>query len=184
MPKHISSLVPAVLAESAHLHVATSPMMGRLSLRAAQGLAKIDAALGFKLPRDIGRCAKSDDIQAVCLGPDEWTLIMPTETLATVQQALAALYATLPHSVTEITAREVTITIEGAQAATLLSIGCPRDIRTIKVGQARRTVFDGATVVIWCDAPDSYRMDVWNSFAPFVAQTLETGVRELAAEVA
>jgi len=182
MAKHISSLMPSLVAESAGVSVTVVPLRGRMSVRARKDLTKISAALGVKLPGKIGGGFRSDDIEVVCLGPDEWTIVMPAERLAAAQDALAALYTTLPHAATDITGREVTFSMQGPQAATLLSIGCPRDIRTIEPGQARRTVFDGVTVVIWCDAPDSYRMDVWNSFAPFVAQTLETGTRELAAE--
>lgn len=183
MSKHISSLMPAVLAKSPNMCVHVMPLIGRISLRIRQEIDKFDDALGIELPRQIGARSSKDGIEALCLGPDEWTLLMPIEKLSTVQNTLAGLYASLPHSMTEVTGREITFAIEGEQAETLLSIGCPRDIRTIKIGQARRTLFDGATVVIWCDAHNKYRMDVWNSFAPFVAQTLETGVGELAAEL-
>ena len=89
-----------------------------------------------------------------------------------------------PHSLVDISAREVTLTIEGPKAAELLTLGCPRDIATIAPGEGRRTLFDGATVVLWRDAADRFRMDIWNSFAPHVAQLLQTGCKELAAEPA
>lgn len=184
MSKHISSLKPSLVAATRAAKVSVSDLKGRISLRLRDGFDKVDAALGITLPRQIGTCSNSNGIEAVCLGPDEWTLVMDQDRLAGVQDALAALYATLPHAMTEITGREVTFAIDGPQAAELMTIGCPRDIRTIKPGQARRTLFDGVTVVIWRDAADSFRMDVWNSFAPFVAHTLETGCKELAAEAA
>ncbi len=43
---------------------------------------------------------------------------------------------------------------------TLLSVGCPTDLRDMKVGSGRRTVFDGATVVIHSDGQDGFRMEV------------------------
>jgi len=184
MSKHISSLAPSVVVDTAAARVAVTPMTGRISLRTRGDLAAIGKAIGVSLPTQIGICAKTDGIEVVCLGPDEWTLLVPLDQIEKVQGALATLAPSLPHSMTEITGREITFQIEGPQAADLMSIGCPRDISTIKVGQARRTLFDGATVVLWRDAETSFRMDVWNSFAPFLASTLETGAKELAAELA
>ena len=73
---------------------------------------------------------------------------------------------------------------EGPKAAELLTLGCPRDIATIPPGEGRRTLFDGATVVLWRDAADRFRIDVWNSFASHIGHLLETGCKELAAEPA
>jgi sarcosine oxidase subunit gamma len=50
----------------------------------------------------------------------------------------------------------------------------------LKPGRAVRTVFDGVQVVLWRDAPDAFRLDVWRSFMPHVRALLETGRRELA----
>ncbi|AJE49136.1 sarcosine oxidase subunit gamma [Celeribacter indicus] len=188
MSKHISSLAPSVaadasiVAETSAARVAVSPLTGRISLRARGDLAAFDAALGIALPTRIGARVGATGIEAVCLGPDEWTLLVPLDRIGQVEDALAALYPARPHAVTEITGREVTFAIEGPRAADLLTIGCPRDIAAIPVGEARRTLFDGATVVLWRDAADRFRMDVWNSFVPFLASTLETGCKELAAE--
>ncbi|MCA0042560.1 sarcosine oxidase subunit gamma [Celeribacter litoreus] len=184
MSKHISSLAPSVVVDTAAARVAVSQLIGRISLRARGDLAAVGNAIGVALPTKIGTCAKADGIEVACLGPDEWTLLVSLNQIEKVEDALAALYPSLPHSMTEVTGREVTFTIEGPQAVDLLSIATPRDIASIKVGEARRTLFDGATVVLWRDAETSFRMDVWNSFAPFLATTLETGAKELAAELA
>lgn len=189
MSKHISSLAPSVVVDTAAARVAVSQLIGRISLRARTkesggDLAAVGKAVGVELPTQIGGCAKAEGIEVACLGPDEWLLLVPLDQIERVEDALAALYPSLPHSMTEITGREVTFTIEGPQTPELMSIGCARDIASIKVGQARRTLFDGATVIVWRDSETSFRMDVWNSFAPFLATTLETGAKELAAELA
>ncbi|NIY80072.1 sarcosine oxidase subunit gamma [Celeribacter sp. HF31] len=189
MSKHISSLAPSVVVDTAAARVAVSQLIGRISLRARTNenggdLAAVGKAIGLELPTQIGTRAKAEGIEAACLGPDEWTVLVPLGQIEKVEDALAALYPSLPHSMTDITGREVTLTIEGPQAAELLSIGAPRDIASIKVGQARRMLFDGATVTLWRDSDTSFRMDVWNSFASFLVTTLETGAKELAAELA
>ncbi|ARE38604.1 Sarcosine oxidase gamma subunit [Rhodovulum sp. P5] len=184
MPKTVSSLTPSVVADTSAARVSVSGMAGRISLRARGDLSAINSALGLALPAKIGGRAAANGIEAACLGPDEWTLILPMERVAPTLAALAAIYPDTPHSAVDISGREVTFVIEGARAAGLLTIGCARDIASIGVGEARRTFFDGATVVLWRDAEDRFRMDVWNSFASFLARTFETGCRELAAEAA
>ena len=155
----------------------------RLSLRARPGdLSRIGAALGLDLPKEIGRRSAAGGTDALCLGPDEWLIQAPESETGSIAQACADIYAEAPHSLTEITDREVTLRIEGPKAAELLTLGCPRDIGRIPVGEARRTIFDGATVVLWRDTEQSFRMDIWRSFAPHVTSLLKTATTEIAAE--
>lgn len=180
----ISSLPPGVVIETAAARVGVVPARGRLSLRARGDLTALNTALGLTLPDRIGKRAGAGGIDAIRLGPDEWTLHVPTDMMAVRTAACAAVYADHPHSLVDISGREVTLLVEGPRAAELLTLGCPRDIETIPPGEGRRTLFDGATVVLWRDAADCFRIDVWNSFASHIAQLLEIGCKELAAEPA
>lgn len=184
MSKAFTHPLPNVIAMSKTLSVKTAARNTRFSLRARGDLAAIEAALGLALPVKIGTCARTDGLEVLCLGPDEWLVLTSDAVGAEVSAKLTSVYGNVPHSLTEITAREVTFTVKGQQAAELMTIGCPRDINAIPAGEARRTVFDGATVVLWKDAEDVFRIDVWNSFASYLAQTLHTGATELALEVA
>ena len=188
----ISLLAPGVLAASAAAKISLAEPCGRLSLRARGNLAALDEALHLVLPVRIGQRASqpSDEFsaggiaEAICLGPDEWKLHVPNPLLARIIARCANVYEAHPHSLVDISGREVTLEIEGPRAAELLTIGCPRDIHAMPVGEGRRTVFDGVMVVIWREASDRFRMDIWNSFAPHLLALLETGSRELAAETA
>lgn len=183
MSMEISSLTPGVLVETPAARVTVQPGPGRLSLRARKAaLPALGVALGLTLPTRIGQRATGDGIEAICLGPDEWTILAPTDAVAALLAASAGVGQ--PHSLVDISGREITLQIDGPRAAALLTLACPRDIDTIPVGEGRRTVFDGATVVLWRDAENSFRMDIWNSFAAHLAQLLKTGARELAAETA
>lgn len=182
MSIEISSLAPGLLAGTKAAQVSVLPAQGRLSLRARGDLGALDKAIGIALPDRIGRRAEANGIEAIRLGPDEWTLRVPAQDVARLVAACTAVYGENPHSLVDISGREVTLLIEGPRAAELLTLGCPRDIASIPAGEGRRTLFDGATVVLWCDGNDRFRMDVWNSFADHVAQLLETGCKELAAE--
>ena len=180
----ISSFDPFALVETSAAQVRVASPCGRLSLRARGDLAPLNAALGLTLPEKIGQRVSAGNLEAICLGPDEWKLETETGAVAGIEEACAKVYAELPHALVDISAREATFVIEGVRPAELLTLGCPRDIATIEVGTGRRTVFDGATVLIWRDGESSFRMDVWNSFAPHLFALLDTGCRELAAEAA
>ncbi len=184
MPSPLSFLTQETIAETPEARVRTVPLLGRLSLRARGEFAALGAALGLDLPARIGTCARSGELMVACLGPDEWLVTLPQTRLPETLQALAALSPALPHSAVDISGREIRFEIDGPAAADLLTLACPRDIASIAPGEARRTVFDGVTIVLWRDSETGFSMDVWNSFAPFVAQTLETGCRELAAAAA
>ena len=173
------STTPGTLAETAAARVQAAAPVGRLSLRTRdrEGLA---GALGLELPGKIGQRARTDRIEVLCLGPDEWTLRLDPDAVAGVLAKSAG--TDIPHALVDISAREVTLLIDGPRTAELLTLGCPRDIATIPPGQARRTVFDGATVILWHDEPGRFRMDIWNSFAPHLLHLLATGCRELAAD--
>lgn len=184
MNPSVTSLASGPMVGTSAARIGMAPAVGRLSLRARGDLAPFDAALGAALPHAIGHRASANGTEIICLGPDEWTITAPAAHLAQIEAAFAAIYAAHPHSLVDISGREVTFEIEGPRAAELLTLGCPRDIAAILPGEGRRTVFDGVTVVLWRDAADRFRMDVWHSFAPYVLALLETGCRELAAEAA
>jgi sarcosine oxidase subunit gamma len=138
--------------------------------------------LGGALPERIGQRAEQGEIQVLCLGPDEWTLNTPVDAVAGLIDAFATLYPSHPHSLVDISGREVSLVIDGTQATELLTIGCAREVDAIPPGEGRRTLFDGTSVLLWRDGPNTYRMDVWNSFAPHLLALLKTGCAELAAE--
>ncbi len=178
----ISAFTPQVLAESAAARVSVAAPCSRLSLRARGDLSPLNAALGLTLPARIGQRATAGEVQVICLGPDEWLLQAPEAMTDGILSACGEVYGTLPHSLVDVSAREVTFVIDGPRAVDLLTLGCPRDIDTIPVGEGRRTNLDGVTVVLWRDNAARFRVDCWHSFAPHLLHLLETGCRELAAE--
>jgi len=178
----VSSFTPGTLVETSAASVSAAMPCTRLSLRARGDLAPFEAALGLSLGGHIGSRSSSDALEAMRLGPDEWILHSRSGDVADVVAAMSALYDSHPHSLVDVSGREVTLVIKGGRAAELLTLGCPRDIDTIPPGAGRRTAFDGVTVVLWRDGETSFRMDVWNTFAPHVYDLLAIGSRELAAE--
>ncbi len=158
------------------------PEAARFNLRIDPAhLAAAGDAFGVALPPAIGGGAEDGTRRALCLGPDEWVLTAAESDRGGVAAAFAGLYAGLPHSLVDISDREIAVTLEGPQAATLLSVGCPVDVGSFAVGTGARTVFDGVQVVLYRDAPDRFTLEVWRSFLPHVLDLLRTGNRELAA---
>lgn len=155
----------------------TLPWSPRFSLRVRpENRAAMAQALGLDLPEKVGH-RSTGAAEVVCLGPDEWT-ILPREA-GTLVQAGQEAYATIPHSLVEISDREITLRLSGPQALTALTAACPRDVGALPVGRAVRTLFDTATVILWRDGADSFRMDVWRSFVPHVRAILAKVEAEL-----
>lgn len=184
MSKQISYLSASTLIATPEAQITIAAPRGRLSLRLRKGLTACDKALGVKLPRTIGARGEKNGIEVVCLGPDEWTIVTDLDRVAGIQSALASIYPDHPHALTDITHRELSFVIAGKSAMELLTIGCARDLASFEIGSARRILFDVATTTLWRDGENTFRLDVWNSFVPFIAQTLITGTKEITAEQA
>lgn len=165
----------------AEVEIARCPPVARLNLRiAAADLAAASKIYGLNLPDKIGQGARKGDRAAWCLGPDEWLLHAPEGEQAAIVAAFAKLRAATPHSLTVISDRELTFAVTGRRAEELLSVGCPLDLSRMKPGTAKRTVFDSAQVVLIRDGAETFRLEVWRSFAPHVRELLEIALREIA----
>ncbi|MEL6978180.1 MAG: sarcosine oxidase subunit gamma family protein [Pseudomonadota bacterium] len=173
----IASTAQDAAASAGPVRIGLAPEAARFSLRISpQAVAAADEAFALALPRRIGARAQSGGRSALMLGPDEWALRAPMVEAEAIEAAFAALAA--PHSLVEVSAREVAIMLEGARAAELLTIACPRDLRRFAVGEGRRTIFDSVAIVLEREAEDAFRIEVWRSFAPHVLRFLSTGNRE------
>lgn len=165
-----------------HPTVETLPPVTRFSLRAREAhVETLGQALALDLPRQIGQRAGSGDREALCLGPDEWLLTAPEGEAAAIAAAADKIYQNAPHALADISDRELRFRLSGPGAADIVAMGCPRDLRGIAPGQAVRTIFHGATVILWRDGEDDFRLDVWRSFAPHVRSLIATGIDELRA---
>ncbi|WOI56700.1 sarcosine oxidase subunit gamma [Palleronia sp. LCG004] len=166
-----------IVAENAAARVTALDPVARFSLRAHKGDREaVGSALGLDLPMRVGQVA-GEEMRALCIGPDEWLVHLPEAAADRVREVRID----APHSLTEITDRELSFRIDGPRATELLTLGWPRDPASIAVGEGRRTVFDGASVILWRDGEEDWRMDIWRSFAPHVVSLLVTGCTELAA---
>ena len=101
MSIEISSLTPGTLVETRAAKVSVPPAPGRLALRARKpALPALGVALGLALPERIGQRAANGGIEAICLGPDEWTILTPADGVAGLLAASAGVDQ--PHSLVDI----------------------------------------------------------------------------------
>lgn len=158
------------------------PLAARFNLRAAAGnRAAAATALGCELPAQVGAVSAKKNLRAICLGPDEWQLDAPETESQGIKSALAAISAKVPHSLVDVTDREITFRLEGPRAKDVLTAGCPRDLRGLTPGSGARTVFDTVQAVLIREAEERFTLSVWRSFAPHVRELLAIADAELAA---
>jgi sarcosine oxidase subunit gamma len=132
-----------------------------------------EAASGVPIPAQACRAGVNGERAALWLGPDEWLLVAPPHESGLATRLARAL-ADLPHSLVDVSHRQLALLVHGPHAATLIASGCPLDLdrEAFPVGMCTRTVFAKAEVLLWRTGPEAFRLEVWRSFAPYVAQYL------------
>ena len=168
---------------AASLGVNAAPPAARFVLRGRpQALAATEAALGFALPQQACRAASLGDLHALWLGPDEWLLLAPAGDAEALGAALEAAMGETPHSLVEISQRQTALIVSGPRATDLLSVGCLLDLdhKAFPVGMCTRTVMAKAEIILWRTAPETFHVEVWRSFSPYVWRFLEAAGAEFA----
>jgi sarcosine oxidase subunit gamma len=138
-----------------------APPALRISLRAPEAsVAAISKAIGFALPHQPKTSASTGDTHALWLGPDEWLV-------------------TVFHSAVDVSHRNAALIVSGAGAADVLNAGCPQDLSlaAFAVGACSRTILGKAEVVLYRTAENQFRVEMWRSFAPYVADFIEDAIR-------
>jgi sarcosine oxidase subunit gamma len=154
----------------------------RFSFRGdAAAQAAAGAAFGVAFPAMPCRAASAGARAALWLGPDEQLLIAPAAENETVRAGIGAALGSLPHSLVDVSHRQLALELAGPRAAWLLNAGCPLDLdaSAFPVGMCTRTVFHKAEIVLWRTAGDRFRVEVWRSFADYVVGMLREVAREL-----
>jgi sarcosine oxidase subunit gamma len=85
-----------------------------------------------------------------------------------------------PHSLVDISHREVGILVEGEAALLALRSAIAFDVEAMPVGTGCRTVFDKAQIILIRETENRFRIEVWRSFADHVRHILHAVSREIA----
>ena len=137
-------------------------------------------ALGLVISQVACRAAVNGIRAALWLGPDEQLLTGPEG--ADIAAMLAPALRDLPHSLVEVSHRQIALEVSGPHAAALLNAGCPLDLDlgAFPVGMCTRTVLAKAEIVLWRTSEAVFHIEVWRSFAAYVSQFLAEVAREIA----
>ena len=130
--------------------------------------APVAEVLGFALPTDPCRAEGGGDRHALWLGPDEWLLLTPAG--ERLDKALAFAIGDAPHSLVEVSRRQVGIILDRPDAAQVLAVGCALDfdLAAFPVGMCTRTLFAKAEIVLWRTGENVFEIEVWRSFADYL----------------
>ena len=81
----------------------------------------------------------------------------------------------------DVSHRNAGLIVDGPRAAELLCVGCPLDLdlAVFPVGMCTRTLLAKAEIVLWRTAPETFRLEAWRSFMPYVTGLLGEAVRDL-----
>ncbi len=168
------------LANASAFALALAPPAARFILRGDAEVAEAaGAAFGLALPRASGAASAREGRAALWLGPDEWLLIADGEDGDTLGRTLEAALAARPHSLVDVSQRQIGLDLSGPLARRALSAGCPLDLRdrAFPDGSATRTMLAKSEIVLWRRAPARYRVEVWRSFADYAASFLEEAAK-------
>ena len=119
--------------------------------------------------------------RALRLGPDEWLLLDAADTQLATEAAFAALQSDAPHSLVDVSHRQLALSLTGEKAASLLNAGCPLDLddAAFPIGCCTRTLLGRIEITLWKVSEDQFHIEIWRSFAQYAWTFLETACRDI-----
>jgi sarcosine oxidase, subunit gamma len=152
-----------------------APPAARLVLRGGEA-ARVSCGIvfGAEPPASLGPAGEGAGRAALWLGPDEWLLIADGADSAALGELIESVLDGTAHSLVDVSHRQIGLVASGPAAARTLNAGCPLDLHlnAFPVGMATRTIFDKAEIVLWRRAATTFHVEVWRSFAPYLAGSL------------
>jgi sarcosine oxidase, subunit gamma len=157
-----------------------APPAARFILRGSEAVrVSCGMAFGADLPSQLGAAGEGEERAALWLGPDEWLLIADGADAADIGAMLESVLDGTAHSLVDVSHRQIGLIASGPAAARVLNAGCPLDLdlKAFPVGMATRTVFDKVEIVLWRRAEATFHIEIWRSFAPYLAGSLAEAAR-------
>ena len=156
----------------------------RFTLRGgADALQGAGRAFGLALPVETCRAATSGTRAALWLGPDEQLLLGLEADTDAIRDSINSALKGVAHSLVDVSHRQTALEISGPYAAHILNGASPLDlsIEAFPVGMGTRTLLDKSDIVLWRTREDAFHVEVWRSFADYVAALLSEIAREFEA---
>jgi sarcosine oxidase subunit gamma len=170
----------AALPQGDDFALRLGPSAARFLLRGSpSAVARVRERFGAPPPITPRRANESGARAALWLGPDEWLLIAEGEAPEALGPTLEGALAAEPHSLVDISQRQLGLELSGSLAARALNAGCPLDLSlgAFPVGDATRTMLAKAEIVLWRKGPQQFHVEVWRSFADYAVAFLSEAAR-------
>lgn len=137
----------------------------------------------MSLPLEPLTSVSTDKAAAFWLGPDEWHLAIQDDDAGATFERVKTAVADTPHSLVDVSERNRALIISGPKAAWLLNsqVFLDFDEAEFPVGMVTRTLFGKADIMLWRQAEDTFVLEAWRSFMPYVIELLQEASRELEA---
>jgi sarcosine oxidase subunit gamma len=151
------------------------PPAARFVLRGAPAvMSAAGAALGLNISATACRSARAGERAALWLGPDEQLLLAPVADTQVLARQLGETLGALPHSLVDVSHRQIALEVSGPQAQNILNAGCPLDLHldSFPVGACTRTVLGKCDIVLWRTGAAAFHVEVWRSFADYASRFL------------
>jgi sarcosine oxidase, subunit gamma len=151
------------------------PAAARLVFQGGAAAQSAAAAVwNIPFPENACRAMSHGTRAALWLGPDEFLLWDAEASSAGCESAFMKLQQDHPCSVVDVSHRQVGWEISGRFAETILSGACPLDlgVEHFPVDMCTRTVLAKAEILLWRREPETFHLEAWRSFAPYVTALL------------
>ncbi|HTB89724.1 MAG TPA: sarcosine oxidase subunit gamma family protein [Steroidobacteraceae bacterium] len=114
------------------------------------------------------------------LGPDEHLLWQASREIAPPITDLEKALVPHPHSLVDVSHRQVALEVFGPHAEAILAGACPLDLSASEfpVQMCTRTVLAKAEIVLWRTGPEAFHLEVWRSFQSYAQALLSEIGRE------
>ena len=162
----------APIAVRSKLTIEAAPVMARHSFRGSLAAAAMaGASFGLALPTVLNTASSDGTRSAFMLGPDEWLLL---------GGAMDGFAPSEACSLVDVSHRNTGLLVSGLLAVDVLNAHVMLDLSasTFPVGMATRTLFTKAEIALWRTGAQSFHIEVWRSFAPYVQGLLAEAARE------
>jgi sarcosine oxidase subunit gamma len=125
---------------------------------------------GLGFPSKVGKTSLSSACDILCLGPDEWLVIAAPTEQTKLSKAFKKIKKDYVVSITEISHRNIGLSVMGPRAVRAINVGCSLDLslQAFPIGKTTRTVFESASIVLTRRGEDAFSIECWRSFAPYL----------------
>lgn len=147
----------------------------RFVLRGGEAaIGAVANALSLELLGPVNRAISGEACAALRLGPDEWLLVGAASIRDELAARVAAAVTGHACALVDVSHRSLGLHVSGPGAADALASGCPQDLgdAAFPVGKCSRTVFAQASVLLWREDAQTWRLETERSFMPYVLTCL------------